>query len=126
MVITVISSSLIYFLRSRIPPTEVLQPARYGLSFLWTRTFSLLQMGLIMESLGYSIPGIYIPAFARSLGLSSSIGTLLVVALVNAASVPSIIILAMLIDRFHVTTVIIISTVGAVLSAGDSQTLFPY
>lgn len=72
-------------------------------------------MGLIMESLGYFIPSIYLPTFARSLGLSPSIGTLLV-ALVNAASVPSTILLGMLTDRFHVTTVVIISTVGAVLS----------
>jgi MFS family permease len=72
-------------------------------------------MGLTMESLGYFIPSIYLPTFARSLGYSPSIGTLLV-ALVNAASVPSTILLGMLIDRFHVTTVVIISTVGAVLS----------
>jgi MFS family permease len=83
-------------------------------------------MGLIMESLGYFIPSIYLPTFARSIGLSPSMGTLLV-ALVNAASVPSTIILGMLIDRFHVTTVILLSTVGAVISVflfwGCSDTL---
>jgi MFS family permease len=68
-----------------------------------------------MESLGYFIPSIYLPTYARSIGLSPSMGTLLV-ALVNAASVPSTIILGMLIDRFHVTTVILLSTVGAVVS----------
>ena len=79
-----------------------------------------------MESLGYFIPSIYLPTFARSIGLSPSMGTLLV-ALVNAASVPSTIILGMLIDRFHVTTVILLSTVGAVISVflfwGCSDTL---
>ncbi|OBT86281.1 hypothetical protein VE02_05576 [Pseudogymnoascus sp. 03VT05] len=115
VVITVISAPLIYFLRARIPPSQSSQPVHHGLGFLRTRTFWLLQMGLTMESLGYFIPSIYLPTFARSLGYSPSIGTLLV-ALVNAASVPSTILLGMLIDRFHVTTVVIISTVGAVLS----------
>ncbi|ELR03521.1 hypothetical protein VC83_03396 [Pseudogymnoascus destructans] len=115
VVITVISAPLIYFLRARIPPSQASQPVRQGLGFLRTKTFWLLQMGLTMESLGYFIPSIYLPTFARSLGYSPSIGTLLV-ALVNAASVPSTILLGMLIDRFHVTTVVIISTVGAVLS----------
>ncbi|KFY72282.1 hypothetical protein V499_07568 [Pseudogymnoascus sp. VKM F-103] len=115
VVITVISAPLIYFLRARIPPSQTRQPVRQGLGFLRTKTFWLLQMGLTMESLGYFIPSIYLPTFARSLGYGPSIGTLLV-ALVNASSVPSTILLGMLIDRFHVTTVVIISTVGAVLS----------
>lgn len=110
-----ISSPLIYFLRPRLPISPVLQPPRYGLSFLRTSTFWLLQIGLIVESLGYFIPSIYLPTFARSLGLSRSIGTLLV-ALVNAAAVFSTITMGMLIDRFHVTTVILLSTVGAVIS----------
>jgi MFS family permease len=68
-----------------------------------------------MEILGYFIPSIYLPTFARSLGLSSSMGTLLI-ALVNAASALSTIIVGMLIDRFHVTTVILLSTVGVTVS----------
>ncbi|KFZ03856.1 hypothetical protein V502_10603 [Pseudogymnoascus sp. VKM F-4520 (FW-2644)] len=115
VVITIVSAPLIYFLRARVAPPQSSRPVRQGLGFLRTRTFWLLQIGLTMESLGYFIPSIYLPTFARSLGYSSSVGTLLV-ALVNAASVPSTILLGMLIDRFHVTTVVLISTVGAVLS----------
>ncbi|KFY09090.1 hypothetical protein V492_05628 [Pseudogymnoascus sp. VKM F-4246] len=113
--ITIISAPVIYFLRARVAPSQSSLPVRQGLGFLQTRTFWLLQIGLTMESMGYFIPSIYLPTFARSLGYSPSIGTLLV-ALLNAASVPSTILLGMLIDRFHVTTVVLISTVGAVLS----------
>jgi cyanate permease len=115
LALLIIASPLIYFLRPRLHTTSVPRATRYGLGFLRTTTFWLLQVGLIMESLGYFIPSIYLPTFARSLGLSSSMGTLLV-ALVNAASVLSTILMGMLIDRFDVTTVILLSTVGTVLS----------
>lgn len=86
-----------------------------GLRFLKTSTFWVLEVGLILESLGYFIPSIYLPTYATSLGLSSSIGSLLV-ALINALSVIGTVIMGMLIDRFHVTTVILLSTIGAALS----------
>jgi len=86
-----------------------------GLNFLRTSTFWLLQTGLAIESLGYFLPSIYLPSFARSLGLSSSIGTLLL-ALVNRSAVISTIFMGMLVDRFHVTTVILLSTIGAIFS----------
>jgi MFS family permease len=69
----------------------------------------------VIESLGYFLPPIYLPTFARSLGLSPSIGTLLV-ALINASAVFSTITMGFLIDRLHVTTVIMLSTVGAAIS----------
>ncbi len=78
-------------------------------------SFWLLQLGLVMESFGYFIPSIYLPIFARSLGLSPSIGTLLV-ALLNAAGVVATVMFGMLCDRFHVTTVILLSTIGTTIS----------
>ncbi|KFX93023.1 hypothetical protein O988_07036 [Pseudogymnoascus sp. VKM F-3808] len=115
VVLTLITAPLIYFLRARVPSAQISRPVGQGLGFLRSKTFWLLQVGLIMESLGFFIPGIYLPTFATSLGYSTSTGTLLV-ALVNAASVPSTILLGMVIDRFHVTTAVLISTVGTVLS----------
>lgn len=103
---------LLYFLRQRLP---VSQAPQYSLGFLRTSTFWLLQIGIIIESLGYFIPSIYLLTFARSLSLSPSIGTLLI-ALVNAAGVFSTISMGMLIGRFHVATAIQLSTVGAAIS----------
>lgn len=111
----IISSPLIYFLRPRLPISAVSQPARHGLGFMRSTTFWLLLAGLTIESSGYFIPGIYLPSFARSLGLSTAIGTLLV-SLVNASAVVSTIGMGMMIDRFHVTTVIMLSSVGAAVS----------
>jgi MFS family permease len=113
--VLILSSPLIYFLRPRLPISPISQSPRYRLSFLKTSSFWILQIGVITESLGYFIPSIYLPPFAASLGLSSSIGTLLV-SLLNAAAVFSTIIMGMLCDRFHVTTVILVSTIGATIS----------
>jgi MFS family permease len=110
-----ISSPVLYFLKRRLPITAVSQSPRYGLGFLRTASFWLPLIGLSIESLGFFIPSIYLPEFARSLGLSRPVGTLLV-ALVNGAGVFSTIVMGMLVDRFHVTTVIMLSTVGAVVS----------
>jgi MFS family permease len=70
---------------------------------------------VVVESLGYFLPSIYLPTFAAHLGLSPATGSLLV-ALLNGAAVFATIIMGMLIDRFHVTTVILLSTIGATLS----------
>lgn len=112
----ILSSPLIYFLQPRLPTSSVSHHPRHGVGFLRSSTFWLLQIDLIMESLGYFIPRIYLRTFAPSLGLSSSIGTVLI-ALVNAVSVLSTIMMGMLIDRFHVRTVILLSTVGVTISA---------
>lgn len=110
-----ISSPLIYFLRPRVPISRVSVAARQGLGFLRTSPFWVLAGGFVVSSLGYFIPSIYLPTFARSLGLSPSIGTMLV-ALVNASAVFSTVTMGWLIDRFHVTTVILLSTIGASIS----------
>lgn len=111
----IIGLPLVYAVRPRIPVSASTRPPRYSLSFLKFPSFWLLQIGFLVESLGYFIPSIYLPLFARSLGLSPSIGTLLV-ALLNAAGVFATIIFGMLVDRFHVTTVILLSTLGTTLS----------
>lgn len=110
-----IASPLIYFIRPRLPISPVSHAPRYGLKFLRDRGFWLLQMGISLESLGYFIPSIYLPTFARSLGLNGAEGTMLV-ALLNASGVFASVTFGMLTDHFHVTTVILVSTIGATLS----------
>ncbi|KAG9236766.1 MFS monocarboxylate transporter [Amylocarpus encephaloides] len=111
----VLTSPFIYFLRPRLPVGPVSHSPRRGLNFLRTSTFWILFIGLTAESLGYFIPGIYLPSFARALGLSPAIGTLLV-ALINAAGVSGTVFMGWLIDRFHVATIVLICSVGAAAS----------
>ncbi|PMD43600.1 MFS monocarboxylate transporter [Hyaloscypha variabilis F] len=115
LTILLLSMPLLPFLRPRLPISQTTHSPRYGLSFLSSPSFWLLQAGVVIESLGYFLPSIYLPTFAAHLGLSPSTGSLLV-ALLNGAAVFATIIMGMLIDRFHVTTVILLSTIGATLS----------
>lgn len=110
-----ISLLLVNLLRPRLPISSASQSPRLDFSFLSTPTFWLLQIGNIIEGLGYFIPSVYLPVYARSLGLSASIGTVLL-SLINTSSVLSAIIVGLLIDRFHVTSVILLSTIGSVIA----------
>lgn len=113
--VMVLSLPLVYLLRPRLPISPASQSPRLDFSFLSTSTFWLLQIGNIIEGLGYFIPSVYLPIFARSLGLNPSVGTVLL-SLINTSSVLSAIIVGLLIDRFHVTSVIILSTIGSVMA----------
>lgn len=113
--VVVTSAPLMLFLRPRLPISSSSTPAPLDLSFLKSSVFWFLQAGNIIEALGYFIPQVYLPTYSASLNLPTSRGTLLL-SLVNTASVVSTIIVGLLIDRFHVTTVILLSTIGATAS----------
>ena len=106
---------LLYYIKHRLPVTPTTHTRRLHWGFLRTSTFWVLQTGNILESLGFFIPNIYLPSYARSLGLTSVSGTV-TVSLFNTTSVFSQVILGFLSDRLHITTVILISTVGATIS----------
>ncbi|KAK3167214.1 hypothetical protein OEA41_010340 [Lepraria neglecta] len=57
----------------------------------------------------------YLASYASTIGLKSQIGTLMI-ALLNATSVPGSLLIGMLNDRCHVTNVILISTIGSTLA----------
>ena len=111
----VLSSPFIFFLRPRIPLSMSSKPRKLDLSFALTSTFWCLQIGNILEGFGFFIPNIWLPTYARSLGLSSLSGTITVM-LFNTTSVFGQVMLGSMIDKMHVTNVILISTVGASLS----------
>jgi MFS family permease len=113
--VTIITLPLLYFLRPRLPISYVINNPRLDLSFLKSPTFWFLQAGNIAEALGFFIPQTYLPTYSASLNLPTSNGTLLL-SLVSTSSVISAILTGLLIDRLHVTTVILISTLGATTS----------
>ncbi|MCJ1450004.1 hypothetical protein MMC28_000332 [Mycoblastus sanguinarius] len=115
IVLVVLSGPLLYYVKPRIPVSLSSHPRRLSFAFLKTSTFWILQTGNILESLGFFVPNIYLPTYARTLGLSSVAGTV-TVSLFNTTSVFGQVILGSLIDRLHVTTVVLISTLGATLS----------
>ncbi|KAF2006141.1 putative MFS monocarboxylate transporter [Amniculicola lignicola CBS 123094] len=121
---------LIYALKPRIPlsHSSSSHAKPFNLSFLTNRTFLLLQAGNIFEGVGFFIPSIYLPTIATQLGASSSISALTVI-MFNVASVFGCVAMGLVIDRWHVTTCILVSTLGSTLSIfllwGLSSSLAP-
>lgn len=138
--LVILATPLVYFIRPRLPirptsstnqqwhlhPRNLLHFPR-SLSFLRTSTFWVLELGLVIESLGYFLPTIYLPAYSTSISsrlshssstttTSSSTTQPLLISLLNLATVFSTILFGALIDHYHVTTIILISTLGSTTS----------
>ena len=109
-----ITLPLTFFLKPRLP-VPATNRARITLTFLRNRTFWILQAGNIMQGLGFFVPSIYLPSYMKALGFSNTVSTLPII-LINIAAVIGSVSMGSIVDRTHVTTAILISTVGAMLS----------
>lgn len=111
-----------------MPITRHYVGKRFDLSWVFTKTFLILQLCNFVEALGFFIPGIYLPSYARDIG-ADGYQTALTVILVNTASVVGCIVMGGLTDRLHVTTCIALSAAGTTLSIflvwGFSTSLVP-
>jgi predicted MFS family arabinose efflux permease len=111
-----LSAPLLYFLRPRIPISPTTSVRRLSLKFLRLPSFWMLSLGNGLQSLGYFLPFTYLSSYAvQQLGLSSTMGTLLL-ALVNTTSIPGSIVMGSLGDHMSVTTVVLVSSLGSSLS----------
>ncbi|GMG53401.1 unnamed protein product [Aspergillus oryzae var. brunneus] len=123
-----LAAPLLYYVKPRLPISRASSVRAFDLSFLWSHTFLIFQMGNIVEALGYFLPTIYLPTIARTLGASSILASLTVI-LCNLASVFGCIAMGHLVDRYHATTCILVSTIGSTLAVfflwGFSVSLAP-
>ncbi|KAJ9318680.1 hypothetical protein DTO271D3_1342 [Paecilomyces variotii] len=77
---------LLFFFKPRLPIAQSASMRPFNIRFLANRTFLIFQLGNVFEALGYFLPTIYLPTYARrTLGVSNLIATLTVI-LVNLAS----------------------------------------
>lgn len=105
-----------YFLKPRIPLSQSAAVRRISLNFIYLPSFWMLQIGNILQSLGYFLPYTYISTYAvQQLHVSTTVATMLLV-LINVTSIPGGIVIGGLVDYFHITTVILISTLGSALA----------
>lgn len=86
IVLVLLAGPLLLYVKPRIPvsPTSYRRPT--SVAFLKTSTFWVLQTGNILQGLGFFMPNIYLPSYARALGLSSIAGTV-TITLFNSMSV---------------------------------------
>lgn len=115
VVLVVLAAPFLPSIKPRIPLPMTSRRRRSNMRFLHLSAFWTLQAGNIFESLGFFIPNIWLLTYARSLGLSSLAGTITIM-LLNVTSVFGQVLMGSLVDRLHVTTVVMISTVGTTLS----------
>ena len=81
-----LSGPLLHYVKPRIPFSAATHAHHLDFHFLRTSTFWVLQAGNILQSLGFIIPSIYLPTYARLLGLAP-IACTVTVSLFNKTSV---------------------------------------
>jgi MFS family permease len=110
---------LLYFLRPCLPISRTGHehgPRQlFGFSFITSTPFLILQACNILEAMGFFLSSIFLPTFSRQILHSSLLAATATVITVNVTSVFGYVIMGSLIDRYHVTTCIFISNIGATL-----------
>ncbi|GAP83210.1 putative major facilitator superfamily transporter [Rosellinia necatrix] len=114
--LALVTAPLTCFIKSRIPPSATSHARPFNLGFLITPAFLVYQAANVIESMGFFLPGIYLPTYARSTLGAPSLPAAATILLVNVASVFGCVAMGWGIDRFHVTTCILLSTIGATIS----------
>jgi MFS family permease len=115
VVLFVATAPLTIFLKPRLPVAQTTHHRAFELGFLRNKTFLLLQLGNVLEGLGYFLPSIYLPTYAKSIGASNSVSALTII-LINIAAVCGCVVMGVIVDQWHITTCILVSTVGSTLS----------
>ncbi len=119
---------VLFFFKPRLPLSQATQSRGFDMSFWTCSRFLILQSGNIFQSLGYFLPAIYMPTYARSLGASAIEGTLTII-LINAASSFGNLCMGAAVDRFQVVncalTSALGSSIGIFLLWGLSSSLAP-
>lgn len=108
----ILISPTLFFLRPRIPLASTSRSRPLSFAFLRHTSFWMMQLGIIVQSLGYLMPSTYLASYASAIGLSSVTGPILV-ALFSMASVPGSLVHGMLGDKLSATKVILLSSFGS-------------
>lgn len=105
---------LVYFLKPRLPAGAGAYKS-LNLGFVFSKTFMLYQITNIVEALGYFLPGIYLPSYARETLGAGPFPSALTLLVVNIGSVIGCVAMGWLTDRMHVTSCLALSAVGTAI-----------
>ncbi|KAI0394099.1 MFS general substrate transporter [Xylariaceae sp. FL0594] len=104
------------YIKPRLPPSATSHSKPFNLGFVVKPAFMLYQAANIVEAMGFFLPGIYLPTYARTTLGAASLAAATTVLLINVAAVFRSVAMGWFTDRLHVTTCILLSTVGATMS----------
>ncbi|KAI1105322.1 MFS general substrate transporter [Jackrogersella minutella] len=113
----VLTAPIACFIKPRLPHSARSHVKPFNLKMLMIPAFWLYQLANVIEATGFFLPGIYLPTYARSAFGVASYSSATTILLINVASVFGCISMGWFIDRFHVTTCILLSTIGATIGA---------
>ena len=113
--LVVLTAPLLFYLKPRIPLSSSHAQRPLSWSFLKRWGFWMLEVGNIIQALGYLLPYTYLASYANDLGLPSISGPVLI-AVISLANVPGALFSGFLGDRVQPTTVILICSVGSTVA----------
>ncbi|KAG8977429.1 hypothetical protein FRC05_001827 [Tulasnella sp. 425] len=103
------------YAKPRLPVAQISAASAVDTSFLKNQVFWIFFIANIIQALANFLPGIYLPSFANDLNLSTTSGTL-ALALMNATSMPGLILIGGMSDKLDLRLSISLSTVGSALA----------
>ncbi|KAL8673565.1 MAG: hypothetical protein Q9168_002019 [Polycauliona sp. 1 TL-2023] len=112
----ILLTPLVFLVKPRLPLPGKGETRPLNLRFLGQWTFWVLELGNIIQGMGYFIPSIYLPTFGETYLDLSSVPNTLLISVFNLASVGGTVLIGYLIDHLHPSTVILISSLGSALS----------
>ena len=110
-----LASPLLFFIRPRLPLAQTQLHRRLDMNFLRSSTFWIPQICNIIQGLGFFVPSIYLPSYAKSQGMTATQGTVML-ALVNLGVVFGAMGTGALTDRMHVGSVMAVCSIGAAMA----------
>lgn len=102
-------------MKPRIPARGPRRLRPVDLSFIKKGTFWMYQSPSVIQSIIAPLPNLWLPSFATSMGMSPSVGAL-AVALSNLASCCGYLLQGRLVDRYHVSRAILVSSIGSTIA----------
>ena len=110
----VLTLPMLFLLKPRIPWDRApsVQPLQFG--FLKHTAFWMMQIGIIIQSVGYLMPSTYLASYASAIGLPSITGPIFL-ALFSCSSIPGGIVHGLLSDKLTATKVILLSSLGSAI-----------
>lgn len=108
----VLAFPLVWFIKPRLPASATSHIRPFNLGFLLNRPFGLYQAANVVQAVGFFLPGIFLPAYARSALGAGQFPSALTLLVLNVGSVFGCVVMGALIDRLHATTCIMISSFG--------------
>ena len=119
---------ILLFFKPRLPQSQVNLPFKFDLSFWKCSNFLILQSCNVLQGIGYFLPAIYLPTFARSLGANTIESTVTII-LLNAAAFVGSLTMGAAVDKFDIVNCLLVAAIGSAIGVfllwGFSTTLAP-